>query len=144
MKKLLVLTSLLISVNSFAGNRESGGIGPTGTYANCTGLLESGDAVSFEVRSTAIPTFIDSVLVNTDTNKLIVQLECKKGKNIVEKTPSAGKVEWLCTEYAHVDDGDISVELIRGGVTGVLTGQIKQKQMFPLPAQIIGTLSCEN
>jgi len=95
------------------------------------------------VRSTAIPNWIDSVLVNTATNELIAQLSCHEGAAVAAGAPSAGKMEWICEEYQHVDDGDISVELLRGGPTGVLTGEIKQKQMFPLEPKVIGSLLCQ-
>lgn len=143
MKTLLVMTSLLISVNSFAANRESGGIGPMATYATCSGSLLDGEAVNFTIHSTALTTLITSTLVTAESNELLASLKCEEGGNIVRGTPSAGQVAWICNEYQNVDDGDISVEIIRGGFSGILTGQIKQKQMFPLPAKVIGTLICK-
>ena len=137
----------LLLVSSFAFAREGtssgGGVGPVGTYADCTGELNDGTPVSFQVRATAVPTFIDAVLVETETNELIIQLSCVRGDDIVPGTPSAGQVEWVCSEYQHVDDGDISVRLERGGVTGVVTGKILQKQMFPLKPKQMGRLICK-
>lgn len=70
------------------------------TYADCSGQLIDGTAVSFEVRATAAIGFVDSVLIETETNQLIDQLSCQRGSEVVPGVPSAGKIEWICTEYS--------------------------------------------
>lgn len=142
MKHLLTITCFLISLNLFAANRESGGVGNTKSFANCTGELINGETVNFEIRSTAVPTFIDGLLTLAATNNKVAQLECKKAKITVSNTPSEGELEWYCTEYKNINDGDISIEIITGEATGLLIGKIKQKQIFPLPSKLIGTLLC--
>lgn len=132
----LTAAVLVLSSTSFA----SGGK----TYAECSGKLQDGTAVDFQIRATAVPTFIDAVLVKTETNELLIQLSCVRGDDLIPGTPSAGQLEWVCSEYKHVDDGDLAVRLERSGVTGVITGSITRKQMYPLKPKKIGRLVCKN
>lgn len=144
MSYLVFAGALSVSTIVFAsmGTSSGGGLGPTGNYADCTGELETGTKVSFSVRGTAIPTFIDSVLVTVDSNDLLAQLKCTEGGDVAPNAPSAGEVLWRCEEYLDVNQG-YSVELERGGFTGVVTGQIFLDQIFPLERKVVGRLLCK-
>lgn len=121
----------------------SEGPGPVETYATCSGHLEDGTPVSFEVRSTAIVDFVDGVLVRQDNQNLIDQLSCQPGEDLVPGVPSAGQVDWICTEYKNSPRMGYSIVITSGGVLGnISTGLIQLDQIYPLPPKAIGRLVC--
>jgi hypothetical protein len=143
---LLSVFALCLSANfAFAGTSSGGGTGPVGSYVTCAGQLANGINASFEVRATAAPTIVDSVILNSDSNELIAHLFCEKGGAVAPGAPSAGEIQWVCgrTEWDQSTDGGTSVTVMLGGVTGVTTAQIEEKQMFPLPPLQLGTLLCK-
>jgi hypothetical protein len=141
MKSVLFSVVVLASVSSFAFGRESGGLGPIQQYAHCVGKV-NGVAATFDVNSTAVVGLAQGVLVEKRSGVVIASLYCKPGADIVAGVPSAGQIVWDCSYDGHVDDGDMSVKLERGGVTGVVTGVVTQKQMYPLKPKKIGQLVC--
>ncbi|HWU42468.1 MAG TPA: hypothetical protein VN132_03485 [Bdellovibrio sp.] len=147
MKTMIVsmILGMTVASTSFAsfGTSSGGGLGPTANYNQCSGKLNDGTEVTFEVRSTAAPNVKDSVLVDKNNN-LIAHLYCEKGGLIAPNAPSAGAILWNCgkTKWDRGGDGRISASVMRGGVTGATTVTFSIEQMFPLPAQIMGTLIC--
>lgn len=133
-----------LSAHATAGTSSGGGLGPHGVYAHCAGQLQDGTKVTFEVRATAAPNIVDSVLL-TQSNELIAHLYCEKGSDVVPGVPSAGTVKWNCGKTALDQniDGGIIVVVAEGGVTGVTTAKVYAEQMPPLPPQDLGSLLCK-
>jgi hypothetical protein len=146
-----LIGTFLFSASSYAGFNASsyagpliggGGMGPSAVFHACSGVLNDGVQVSFEVRATAAVGVVDAVLVNAEDNSLIDHFLCKRGGDIVDRAPSAGEVVWVCKEYK-TPRLNISVQLDRGGVTGQVTGQILLAQIFPLAPEVVGRLICQ-
>ena len=144
MKLFLLISTVLVTTASYATTGAIDGQDPIGGHASCSGELIDGTKVSFEVRATAAPTIVDSVLL-TNSNELIAHLFCEKGSPIVQGAPSAGNIDWECgqTAFDQSMDGGILVTVMSGGVTGVTSAKVSAKQMFPLPPQHLGTLICQ-
>lgn len=144
MKSLLIMAALIgMQSLAWAGPHVSEGPGPVGTYARCAGQLRDRTPIRFEIRATAAIGFVDAILMDQRRNRLIVQLSCVRGGNVAPGAPSAGQIDWTCTEYKPTDRTGISVELQSGGVIGRRIGKIQMQQMYPLPPQVIGTLVCQ-
>lgn len=145
-KSILLFTSILMATPVFAagGTGVSEGPGPVGAYTQCSGQLKGHGKVSFEVRATATPSIVDSVLLRSRSNELIAHLYCEKGSEVAKEAPSAGSVDWTCgeTDLDQNTDGGFTVQVMTGGVTGVTTAQVFEKQMFPQSAKVLGTLLC--
>lgn len=104
----------------------------------CAGILEDGTEVTFEIRKTAVPTYVDAVLVSSSSNELISHLSCQKvgtsqGNNVV--------AVWECLEYPQAPQAGFKIEISTGGFSGK-TGVITLGQMFPLQPQHVGSLVC--
>ncbi len=129
-----ILFSILLAGSLANAAQERGGINPYKSYEKCSGTLDDGREVNFEIRSFTLGTIIDSVLVETSTQETIVQLFC-------EKTAENKGVIWNCgeTELDGSIDGGTVIQVTDGVVK---TAQIFDKQMYPLPAISRGTLFC--
>jgi hypothetical protein len=145
--KLSILFTLMISFISLSatagvGTSSGGGLGPVAFYSTCTGSLKK-TSVSFSVRSTALPNFVDSVLVAQPSNVLLSHLRCVRGDDIAPGTPSAGNIAWICTEFTADNSKGISVVLMQGGFSGITTGQVFQAQKNSVQPRAIGNLICK-
>lgn len=130
-----------VTQNASAGPLAGGGVGPLGEFASCKGTFHDQTAVEFVIRSTAVPTFIQGLLTLADGTGKPVNMVCRRENAPIAGQPSAGVVLWNCSEIRK-GDGRVHVKLFRGGPTGLVTGEISQDQMYPLPAQTIGTVVC--
>lgn len=131
MKSLAFSLMVLVGSYSFASQM-------TPDLESCKGVLEDGTSVTFEIRATAVPQFFDGILIDVNSDEVLSQLSCKKtgegNGNVVTEI-------WECSEYATPRNG-IKVKVYSGGIAG-RTASVTLDQMFPLPAQEIGSLLCK-
>lgn len=85
----VALLSLFVSMNAFADASVKG---------LCVGNLKNGAHVEFEVRSTAVPTYLKADLAIGEDRHRVVSFNCKRSQenfgqiNCVEKNPPGLKV----------------------------------------------------
>jgi hypothetical protein len=107
-----------------------------GIVQECSGKLYGQMSVSFQIRTSALPPFIDGIILQSKNNSVIDQLNCAENES-----PSQMGSIFSCSSKFDFD-GKISVEVYRSEPLGVLIAQVKQDQMYPLPAVVIGSLVC--
>lgn len=134
---LCVLTCLTIFThNTFAGPVISGGgTGKLANYLSC-----QNKNLSFLIRSTAAPTYIQGLL---QQGSYAVNFECKfVNKDLAPNAPNAGKTLWECRELTERDDGTQIVYVEQSGLTGQVSAYLFQKQIYPLEPKALATLNC--
>lgn len=103
------------------------------TYALCKGKMFDGSPVSFVVRETALVGLIQGLL---EDSQGAVSMICQKSQTVGADHSGV----FSCVENRS-GDGKLIVNLERG-ISGHIIGQIYREQMFPLPAQAVGSLFC--
>lgn len=103
------------------------------TYALCKGKMFDGAPVSFVVRETAVVGLIQGLLEDPGA---AVSMICQKSQTVDADRSGV----FTCIENRS-GDGKLIVNLERG-ISGHIIGQIYREQIFPLPAQAVGSLFC--
>ncbi|MDQ3233998.1 MAG: hypothetical protein M3Q07_19485 [Pseudobdellovibrionaceae bacterium] len=104
--------------------------------------LSSENALSFEIRNTAAPTFFQGLL----SGNLEADLSCQRVKAAGTIGADIPVTIWECTEIrgdAPTVEGAVSITVTTGGITGRTLARVQQAQMFPLPPAHLKTLVCK-
>lgn len=119
------------------GSGVNNGPGPLRDYLGCNGSVEGID-VSLEIRSTAVPTFIDGLLTLGQQH---VGMACRRGQNVNNAAPDAQVNLWTCAEDRN-GDGLYRVSAYKQANSTVILADVTIDQIFPLEPQHVATLTC--
>ena len=131
------------SSNSLSGSSVNNGPGPAGSFLTCSGSSgkRKGDRLSFEIRSTAVPTFIQGLL---KIDKDVIDMKCVDEVDSPE-TPEGqrdGQVNlWSCTELGHID-GLYHVLAYRQGNSAIILADVTHDQKLGDPKPV-ASLGCK-
>ncbi len=144
-RMFFALVLSLVSTSAFAqpplAGRESGGLGPAGIIFECDGQMKDGAQAHLRVNGTAAAGLYQGYL---EFAKGDVNTYCKKtGTPVIPGAPpTAGVNLYSCAELRD-GEGKVTIEIARGGFSGLVLAEVSQEQIYPLPAQFLGTLICK-
>ena len=144
MKKILAtlsLTALAACGQSPRTTSATKDVGSGKPLVSCQGNSPRDGEISFQIRRTAVPTYIQGVLTFGDALQPI-DLKCKRAPRSHAIGADLPQALWSCTE-ARGGDGRYLVSVHTQGFSAMELADVSIEQIFPLKPKKLATLVCE-